>query len=226
MSRHHEKLSQSSILGKLCAAASVLPVFVIAAIFKLGVPPLIKLRSDTHYQIIFLLGMGLPTLVLFIVRNIVKDLAVTNVAQGVLSEYHVLRLWPKNNHGKRIGLAMAVFIYLLFATPLLCLIANPEPETQWSQMRVTYDVWAAKLRERLRIAAMSFLVIRDQSNEDQVSYYNENCVELNQTNFNQETPALALVDENHVEKYDNEAPALSEVVEETGRSNNDNVKAQ
>ena len=35
LQRHEEKLSESSILGKICVTASVLPVFLLTAMYKL-----------------------------------------------------------------------------------------------------------------------------------------------------------------------------------------------
>ena len=166
-SRHDEKLSQASILGKFCIAASVLPVFVLTATFKLTAHCLIKLRSEIIYPVTILLGIGPPTLILFIVRCIVKDLAVNEIGSGVFSELLVLHLWPKNSHGKSISLAMAVFSFFLFSAPLPSMIANPEPQTlKWTQDRDTlfrsiYErrTWAAELNERVRIASITLLIL-------------------------------------------------------------------
>ena len=156
-SRHIEKLSQASILGKICVAASVLPVFVLTATFKLTAHCLIKLRSETLYPLTILLGIGPPTLTLVVIRCIVKDLAVKEIGSRVFSELLVFHLWPKNSHGKKINLAMAVFSFFLFSAPLPFMIANPKPDTlKWTQNRSTlfrsmYDrrKWAAELNERV-----------------------------------------------------------------------------
>ena len=166
-SRHIEKLSQASILGKICVAASVLPVFVLTDTFKLTAHCLIKLRSETLYPLTILLGIGPPTLTLFVIRCIVKDLAVKEIGSGVFSELLVFHLWPKNNHGKRINLAMAVFSFFLFSAPLPFMIVNPKPDTlKWTQNRSTlfrsmYDrrKWAAELNERVQMASISLIVV-------------------------------------------------------------------
>ena len=36
LKRHEEKLTRTSLLGKVCLAASLLPVFVLTALFKIG----------------------------------------------------------------------------------------------------------------------------------------------------------------------------------------------
>ena len=156
-SRHDEKLSQASILGKLCAAASVLPVFVLTAMFKLSVAALIKIRSDSIFSAIILLGTGLPALTLFIMRNLTKDITATSITRGIISEILVLHLWPKTNQGKRIGLAMTVLIFLLYAAPLPFFIANPGPETRQIEGRIIKKVQSEELSRRLQIASMSFL---------------------------------------------------------------------
>ena len=166
-SRHNEKLSQTSILVKFCIAALVLPVFVLTATFKLTAHCLIKLRSEIIYPVTILLGIGLPTLTLFIVPCIIKDLAVNEIGSGVFSQLLVLHLWPKNSHGKRINLAMAVFSFFLLSSSLPFMIVNPEPQTlKWTQDRGTlfssiYErrQWSAELNERVRITSISLLVL-------------------------------------------------------------------
>jgi len=61
--------------------------------------------------------IGLPALTLFIMRNLTKDITVTSITRGIISEILVLHLWPKTDQGKRIGLAMTVLIFFLYAAP-------------------------------------------------------------------------------------------------------------
>ena len=159
LGRHHHKLKQASILSKFFVAVTVFPIFVLSALFKLSFTSLMKLWGDTIYPVF--LGIGLPTLTLYIVRYVVKDLAVSGIGRGVLSEILVLHLWPKNRHGKRIGLALAVFFFLLYAIPLPFVIANPEPETfKWTtDGSLEYIEWVAKLSARVQMASIVLLIV-------------------------------------------------------------------
>ena len=112
--RHKEELSKASILGKIFAAASILPVFVFYDIFKLGYGSLLPLCSDIIPVVNILLGIGLPVLGLSITGHLIKDMRVPNITRGVLCEMLVLYLWPKTYHGKRIGLVMTIIIFLLY----------------------------------------------------------------------------------------------------------------
>ena len=61
--RHKEELSKASILGKIFAAASILPVFVFSDIFKLGYGSVLPLCSDVIPVLNILLKIGLPVLI-------------------------------------------------------------------------------------------------------------------------------------------------------------------
>ena len=98
LKRHEEELSKASILGKIFAAASILPVFIFSDIFKLGYGSVLPLFSDVIPVLNIHLGIGLPVLGFSITGHLIKDMRVPNITRSVLY------LWPKTYHGKRIGL--------------------------------------------------------------------------------------------------------------------------
>ena len=142
--RHKEKVSKASILGKIFVATSILPVFVLSDIFKLGWSTLVPLWSDTLSAVNILLGIGLPVLAFYIMGILIKDLEVLNIQEGVLCQMLVFYLWPKTHHGKRIGLVMTAFISLLYLASVPFVIANPETQNeQWTtdQNNTDYIDW-------------------------------------------------------------------------------------
>lgn len=165
LQRHEEKLSEASILGKICVAASVLPVFVFTAVFKPGA----YATNRVWYKYISVIAtnfiLGLPILVVLFLKllNLLKDLPTTQVTQSVISDNISLHLWPKSRDGKRIGLAMTVFIFFLFATPAPFIIASPVPTTHWTSAESnntgSYNTWASKTGDRLQIASISLLLV-------------------------------------------------------------------
>ena len=160
--RHKEKVSKASVLGKIFVAASILPVFVLSDIFKLGWTTLVPLWSDTLSAVNILLGIGLPVLGFYIMGILIKDLEVLNIQEGVLCQMLVFYLWPKTHHGKRIGLVMTAFISLLYLVSVPFVIANPESQNeQWTtdQNNTDYNDWMLKTGKRLKAFSISFLVI-------------------------------------------------------------------
>ena len=162
LARHDEKVSRASTLGKLLVAASVLPVFLLTALFKIGTLGYTMMWKNTLILPTILLGIGLPILVLTFLRNLTKDFAVTDVGRGVLSEMISFHLWTKNKQGKRIKLAMTVFTFLLFVSPLPFITENPAAETPWTSesnnTESEYKQWETELAGRLWIASISSLV--------------------------------------------------------------------
>ena len=155
LKRHQEELSKASILGKIFVAASFLPVFVLCDMFKLGFVALIAVWSKIIPAVNMLVGIGLPLLGFHIAGILIKDLEIPNVQQGVLSQMLVFYPWPKTLHGKRFGLVVTVFIFLLYGAPLPFIIASPEPQyTQWTKdpNNTDYNDWMSDTGERLWVS--------------------------------------------------------------------------
>ena len=162
LARHHDKLSSTTLLGKICVAASVLPVFILFAVVKIGIASFISLWNESVIPVSISLGVGLPMLILCFMHNFVQELEVTDVNQSVLSEMLSLHLWAKNSHGTKISLAMIVFIFFLYEAPVPFALADPEPITQWTtteSKNMVYREWAQETGARVRIASISALVV-------------------------------------------------------------------
>ena len=86
LNRHQAKLSEASILGKICVAASVLPVFLLATVFKLGSIANNLVWNKKVGVLMLVLGTGLPNLILlpFKMCNMLQDLTVAFVNQSVI----------------------------------------------------------------------------------------------------------------------------------------------
>ena len=167
LQRHEEKLSEASILGKICVAASVLPVFLLTTVFKIGAAAN-NLVDNGIKEMVIPLGGGLPILLLLLLKmcNLLKDLTLAQANHHVISDNLSFSLWPKScQHGKKIGLAMTVFIFLLHALPGLFLIASPEPATDWIQEwyntanNTAFEKWTSETGDRIQLASISFLLI-------------------------------------------------------------------
>ena len=77
---------------------------------------------------------------------------VPNITRGVLCEMLVLYLWPKTYHGKRIGLVMTIFIFLLYGASIPFIISDLSPQdAQWTPNpnNKDYNNWTSETRERL-----------------------------------------------------------------------------
>ena len=162
LKRHKEELSKTSILGKIFVAASILPVFVLSDIFKLGSSTLNPLWSNAIPTVVIVLGIGFPVLVFYIMGNLFRDMDIPNIPRGILSQMLVFYLWPRNYHGKRIGIVMTLFIFLLYGISIAFVIANPEPQnTPWIEDRnnTDYNTWMSETGERLWVATVSFQVV-------------------------------------------------------------------
>ena len=168
LQRHEEKLSEASTLGKICLAASVLPVFLLTTAFKIGAFANNYVWNDQIQVVVILLGLGLPNLLILILKmcNQLKDLKFAHVNNHVISDNLSFHLWPKSfHHGKQIGLAMTVLIFLLHALPGSFLIANPESKNDWIQEwynivnNNAFNKWTSDEADRLQLASISFLLI-------------------------------------------------------------------
>ena len=164
LQRHEEKLSEASILGKICVAASVLPVFLLTTLFKFGAAANNEVWKGSGRALKGIIALGLPALTILCLKMCkrLEDLPWAHVNQCVISDLVSLHLWPKSRDGKRIGLAMAVFTFLLFASRGPFLIASPVPTTHWTSTEgnnPVYNMWASKTGDRLKVASISFLAI-------------------------------------------------------------------
>ena len=166
LQRHQEKLSEASLLGKICVATSVLPVFLLAAIFKLGAGANNEVWKKSTIAVVLLSSLALPILIILLLKmcNLFKDLPLTSLSEWILSELVSFHLWPKGRTGKRIGLTMTVFTFLLYASPGPFLIASPEPTIStnyWviERNNTDYTQWVSKTSDRLQVASISFLTI-------------------------------------------------------------------
>ena len=110
----------------------------------------------------FILGLPILVVLFLKMRNLLKDLPTTQVTQSVISDMISLHLWPKSRDGKRIGLAMTVFIFFLYATPAPFIIASPVPTTRWTSAEsnnTKYLEWASKTGDRLQTWSISLLLV-------------------------------------------------------------------
>ena len=112
---HNKELSKASLLGKIYIAASVSPVFVLAAIFKVG-----------SLAIVFITGGGIdyafltclpPALVIFLAKTCLplKNLTVASISQGVVASAVTLHLWPGEQVGKRIVIGMIAYTHFFYS---------------------------------------------------------------------------------------------------------------
>ena len=144
-------------------AASVLPIFVLTAVFKLGVGASNHVWNEMTKMVVILAAVGLPSLVILFFKmcNLRRKVTSANLAQGVIADCLSLHLWPKDRYGRKIGLAMTCFSFLVYASPLPLVIANPQPKTQWTteSHNTEYNEYESETGKRLWIASICFLVI-------------------------------------------------------------------
>ena len=137
LNRHEEKLSNASLLGKVCVAASVLPVFLLTAVFKIGAPASNHVWNETTKMLLIFVGLvtvsltGLVTIFLKN-RNKLKDLTWANLNQGIMAEFLVFHLWPKDRIGRKLGVVITSVAFLVYTLPLPLVIANPKSTTPWT----------------------------------------------------------------------------------------------
>ena len=118
--------------------------------------------------VLALLALVPPALVLLLlkVRLPLKDLTAATISQGVVAELVSLHLWQTCGRlGRKIGLAMTSFIFLLLSSFLAWIIKNPDPD--WTSRIDTgseadfnlYKKWATETSARLQITGITCLVI-------------------------------------------------------------------
>ena len=128
LKRHEDKLSRTSLLGKICLAASLLPVFVLTALFKIGAVAITYVWDQTVCLLFLLLAIGIPSLLLLVLKAYLplKDLTVASISQGTNAQNLILHLWHHRLLSKKIRFAMEGFDFLLKASFLAWVVANPE----------------------------------------------------------------------------------------------------
>ena len=149
LKRHEDKLSRTSLMGKFCLAAWLLPVFVLTALFKIGAVAITYVWDQTVCVIFLLLAIGIPSLLLLVLKAYLPltDLTVASIS---LSAYPILTLqdWPHRPLSKKIRFAMEGFDFLLKASFLAWVIANPEEgsgfefSTRFELPSSVYKEWA------------------------------------------------------------------------------------
>ena len=167
------KLSKASLLGKISVATSVLPVFVLTALFKIGTIAITFAWDRKKGLALTLLAPVPPSFVIFLIKTCVllEDLSIAAVSQGIVSELVSLHLWPCRRAGKRIGMGVTIFKLLLFSFVLAWIIKNPEAgrvgqtlseleDLEVSLMTETlYEEWARETATRFKVASVSCFVI-------------------------------------------------------------------
>ena len=132
---HNKELSKASLLGKIYVATSVAPVFVLAAVFKIGSIAAVfaegtKIKAYGPFGSGCLLLLCLtslpPTLAIFFVKICVplKDLTSASISQGVFAEAVSLHTWSGGRIGRRIKMAMGTYYHLLYSAFLIEVISN------------------------------------------------------------------------------------------------------
>ena len=104
---HDRELSKASIWGKLYVAASISPVFLFAAVFKLGSSAIVIAGYLNDFeplrgpQTLIPLAILLPALVIFLVKVSLQleNLTATSIVQGAFAEGMSLHLWPGKDPG-------------------------------------------------------------------------------------------------------------------------------
>ena len=97
MQRHEKKLSETSVLGKICVAASALPVFLLVNAFKIGFRSYIRTWNAMISLVAGTSLIVLPNLALIILKmqNQFQEMTFTSLNPSVISECLGMHLWPK-----------------------------------------------------------------------------------------------------------------------------------
>lgn len=160
-----EYVPDSSIVGKICIATSVFPVFVLTALFKIGSIAIVNAWDSTIGPGLILLALGIPGLVIFVTKSCLlpHHLTLSSTGQGVIAELLTLHLWPRGGLDKKIGIAMTVFIFLLFSSSLAWVIATPEKGSlvNWAKESTEgiYKDWASASVARLQTSSIACLLV-------------------------------------------------------------------
>jgi len=149
------KLTKASLLDKVSVAASVLPVFVLTALFKIGSIAIIFAWNTESAYYWILLALVPPAVVILLLKTclLLQDLSVAAISQGIVAELVSLHLWPCGQIGKRIGLGVTVFKVLLTTGMLTWVMINPY-QHPYGEMK-----WEIARTRRLHIASIFCLVI-------------------------------------------------------------------
>ena len=125
------KLTKASLLGKIFIAISVLPVFVLTSLFKIGTLGIAFAWDwDVTAPVFLVFAFLPPALTIFLFKTCLRleDLSVTSISQGIFAELVSLHLWPCRQTGKRIGLGVTIFKVLLFSCMLVWILGNVSRE--------------------------------------------------------------------------------------------------
>ena len=152
------KLTKASLLGKIFIAISVLPVFVLTSLFKIGT---LGIAFAWNFDVTApFLGVTLlpPALTIFLFKTWLRleDLSVTSISQGIFAELVSLHLWPCGQTGRRIGLGVTIFKVLLFSCMLVWILGNVSNELSASKNLAQAPPEKLKL---LQISSLCCLVI-------------------------------------------------------------------
>ena len=129
LERQEYRLTNTSMTGKSLLAISVLPVFVLTALFNIGAIAILN-AWDTMLGSLVLIPLALgPPIVIILPFKIylpLNHLTVASINQGVVAELVTQHLWPPIHQGARIGLAVTVYHLLLFSAFLAWVLSHPE----------------------------------------------------------------------------------------------------
>ena len=160
-----EQLEKASLLGKIFMATSVLPVFVLAGLFRIGSLAVVLAWNEGGIEELVHLSLAsLPALVLVFlkIRLSLKDLTITAIGQGLMSERVSLHIWPCGQVGKKIGFAMASLHLVLYSSFLAWIINDPDPN--WTSKIETdlYNISATEASTRLHIDSEADVKLYEQ----------------------------------------------------------------
>ena len=125
--KYERELSSASLLGRIYVAISVLPVFVLTALFKIGSFAIVFARMKPIMLILQLcLAIIPPTLVIFLLKicGPLKELTSASISQDVFAEAVSLHTWQNERMGKIIEVGMATYYHILYSSFLGEVISN------------------------------------------------------------------------------------------------------
>ena len=154
--------ADASIVGKICIATSVFPVFLLTTLFKTGSIAIMNAWDSTIGPGLILLALGIPGLVIFVTKSCLlpKNLTLPSIGQGVIAELLTLHLWPRGQLDRKIGLAMTVFNFVLFSSSLAWVVVTPEKGSlvNWAKEGIFKD-WASESAARLQTFSIFCLLV-------------------------------------------------------------------
>ena len=128
---HDKESTKASLIGKVCIAISVAPVFVLVAIFKIGCLAIVfALWTWSDYLApvaLILLAVAPPALLIYLVKICVPhtNLTAAAITEGVFAELVSLHHWQCERLGKKIGIGMITYNLILYSAFLDWIIVNP-----------------------------------------------------------------------------------------------------